>query len=430
MRPLIKNIGIDIVKPEGTFKFRGAPLVVVADNFGSHVIGGFLESFSALRSCIVCMVTRDDLRKLTDISKCLERSIASYNYQVAMVETELTLSSTYGIKKRSPLNVLEQFYVANVLPPDILHDLFKSGLVSEILVSLIDQYVLSGYFSVEYLAGRVKEFHCKGTDKINRPELVILRGSVHIKQKAVQVWCLLRIFSLPVGYAVPQDNNKWEVLLALLDMVEFIICPSMSYTSIEFLNDVIQQFHSLYEKEFPNRTLKPKGHFTLHYPEMTRRFGPLRNVWTMRFEAKHSFFVDVARCTKNRRKLAKTMAMRHQYKLCSHLENNGFLGIDGFDLTNSVRLPVNLLEEEQNLVSAFVGEGDFVTKTSGCTVNCLTYNTGTMVVSSYEFDSLQFSSVICCFVLGENLFCIVKDTKLLIFSQASSCLHCRANEKL
>ncbi|XP_076356730.1 uncharacterized protein LOC143249980 [Tachypleus tridentatus] len=254
MRPLIEelsvleNIGIDIVKPKGTFKFRGAPLVV-ADNLESHAIGGFLESFSALRSCRFCTVTRDELKKLIDISKCPEKSIASYNYQVAMVETEPTLSSTYGVKKkRSPLNVLQQFHVANALPPDILYDLFEFGLVSESLVLLIDQYVLSGYFSLQYLAGRVKEFHYKGTDKINRPEFVILRGSVHIKQKAVQGWCLLRLYPLLVGDAVPEGNHKWKVLLALLNIEEFIMCPSMSCASIEFLNDVIQQFHYLYEK--------------------------------------------------------------------------------------------------------------------------------------------------------------------------------------
>ena len=32
------------------------------DNLGAHVVGGFIESFSSLRVCRICMGTNDDIQ--------------------------------------------------------------------------------------------------------------------------------------------------------------------------------------------------------------------------------------------------------------------------------------------------------------------------------------------------------------------------------
>lgn len=43
-------------------QFRGSIGPYSADNLGAHAIGGFIESFSGLRICRVCMATKNDIQ--------------------------------------------------------------------------------------------------------------------------------------------------------------------------------------------------------------------------------------------------------------------------------------------------------------------------------------------------------------------------------
>ena len=52
------------------------------------------------------------------------------------------------------------------------------------------------------------------------------------------------------------------------------------------------------------------------------RFGPLRQHWTMRFEAKHSYFKKITQSVGNFINLPYTLAMRHQKLQCYHRMNN------------------------------------------------------------------------------------------------------------
>ena len=52
------------------------------------------------------------------------------------------------------------------------------------------------------------------------------------------------------------------------------------------------------------------------------RFGPLRQHWTMHFEAKHSYFKKITQSVGNFINLPYTLAMRHQKLQCYHRMNN------------------------------------------------------------------------------------------------------------
>ncbi|XP_059195792.1 uncharacterized protein LOC131976674 [Centropristis striata] len=70
---------------------------------------------------------------------------------------------------------------------------------------------------------------------------------------------------------------------------------------------------------FPDCKLRPKHHYLEHYPELTRRFGPLVHLWTMRFEGKHRFFKRVIHDTHNFKNVLKPLATRHQHMMAYHL---------------------------------------------------------------------------------------------------------------
>ena len=47
---------------EGEKFFTGSIVTVIADNLGSHAVGGFKEGFTALRPCRQCMTSNTDLK--------------------------------------------------------------------------------------------------------------------------------------------------------------------------------------------------------------------------------------------------------------------------------------------------------------------------------------------------------------------------------
>ena len=51
---------------------------------------------------------------------------------------------------------------------------------------------------------------------------------------------------------------------------------------------------------------------------LTFRFGPLRQHWTMRYEAKHSYFKKLTQCIGNFINLPYTLALRHEKLQCYH----------------------------------------------------------------------------------------------------------------
>uniref|UniRef100_A0A8C9ZBY0 Uncharacterized protein n=1 Tax=Sander lucioperca TaxID=283035 RepID=A0A8C9ZBY0_SANLU len=55
---------------------------------------------------------------------------------------------------------------------------------------------------------------------------------------------------------------------------------------------------------------------------MIRCFGPLIALWTMRFEAKHSFFKQVARHTNCFKNITRSLAIKHQFMLAYHTHSS------------------------------------------------------------------------------------------------------------
>ena len=61
--------------------------------------------------------------------------------------------------------------------------------------------------------------------------------------------------------------------------------------------------------------LKPKHHFLLHYPRIMKLMGPLGNISSMRYEAKHSQGKTVAKVSRNRVNVCRTIALKEAYVL-------------------------------------------------------------------------------------------------------------------
>lgn len=158
-------------------------------------------------------------------------------------------------------------------------------------------------------------FHTSGV--INRPQLVLqtFASKRSVGGNAHENWCLLTLLPLIIGHLVPADEPVWLLILDLKYIVELVVSSAHTDETIAFLECKISEHRQKYQELFPLKQLLPKHHFLEHYPEMIRCFGPLIFYWTLRFEAKHSYFKKVVRHTNCFKNITLTLASKHQLML-------------------------------------------------------------------------------------------------------------------
>lgn len=190
-----------------------------------------------------------------------------------------------GIKFDSVFNTLKNFHVCQPgLPPCLGHDLFE-GIVSFDLALYIHHLVSVGkHFSYLQLNRSISQFKYLGTDKNNKPCEVRSNGE-RLGGHAAQNWCLLRLLPLLIGDCIqnPVEDEVWQLCLKLREIVELICAPKIHTNQIALLRIVIEEYIQLRTVTFPNKPLKPKHHYLVHYPELILQFGPLIRLWTLRF---------------------------------------------------------------------------------------------------------------------------------------------------
>uniref|UniRef100_A0A1X7TV16 Uncharacterized protein n=1 Tax=Amphimedon queenslandica TaxID=400682 RepID=A0A1X7TV16_AMPQE len=77
--------------------------------------------------------------------------------------------------------------------------------------------------------------------------------------------------------------------------------------------DLISEHHSNFMTLYPQQSVTPKMHYMVHMPRLIKCYGPLSQLWTMRFEAKHQYFKKLTQRTLNYINLPKTLSERHQF---------------------------------------------------------------------------------------------------------------------
>lgn len=108
--------------------------------------------------------------------------------------------------------------------------------------------------------------------------------------------------------------------MTLKDVVELATSPRFSEDSLAFFEMKISEHCHLFQRLFPSTRLQPKRHYLEHYLKLIQTFGPLVDVWTMRFEGKHKFFKNIVHF----KNVCLTLAVRHQRMMGFHLASPSF----------------------------------------------------------------------------------------------------------
>ncbi|KYN02053.1 hypothetical protein ALC62_07169 [Cyphomyrmex costatus] len=166
--------------------------------------------------------------------------------------------SETGIRHRAIWYKLDNFYLFKQVAVDVMHDILE-GIVRYVMTFVINSLLKKKLFSIQELNERAKAFDY-GPDTNNKPPLLSLQNTFKIKWKMSSSEALnyIRYFSCLISHKIPDNDRIMEKL------------------------------------------------------------GPLRNLWSMRYEAKHRVFKTAAKNSANRINICKTLAIRHQLQL-NHL---------------------------------------------------------------------------------------------------------------
>lgn len=123
-----------------------------------------------------------------------------------------------------------------------------------------------------------------------------------------------------------------------------MVAPVHTAQTIAYLDFKISEHRDRFFEGFPEETLTPKHHFLEHNPALTEEYGPLVGVWTMHFEAKHSYFKQVLRHTKNFKNVLLTLSTRHQMMMAYHLHTD--VGKQALCVTKISVVPLDVLHSD------------------------------------------------------------------------------------
>ena len=422
---ILGDQGVTVTRPEGEFTFKGSLLVVVADNLAAHSIGGYFESFKSTHPCRFCLVSRDKMRSTLKCDPVSLRTEHSHDMHVKRVVQDKVFQSVYGLKTNSCLNSAPYFHVTSGLPSDIMHDLLE-GVVCDVIECVIQHYVSCGTITLDYLNEVIENFPYKGVDKVNKPNAVQVTTTFKFRQTAAKNRCFLRLLPAMIGHKIEAGDSKWEVLLHLLDVHDAAFSPVMSYSDTVILDDLVHAFLESFSCEFPDESFKPKMHFLTHYGSHCRKYGPLVNYWSFRFEGKHGYFKERTSRMKNRKNVLKTLAKKHQYRQSWHLHNSSYLWREHMVSSGGRQVPVCTLSSKiEKAIKPFCQDA-ILYQVESVEVDGIFYSCDMAVVTAVHDSELQFSKICTIFIINSCPYFVVCELNEQIYWRHFHLFCCKA----
>lgn len=311
VRELEKN-GVQI----GDHKVKGTITNIACDNLGASTVFGFTKCFVANYFCRHCECDKFECQRLIEEDESKMRTVSEHKKYVKRAENKrlkLDLKVTKGVKRSCKFDDLESFNVIQNMPVDVMHDI-NEGVVSYCLHDFFNIIIDKKTVSAAEIQRRVRDFNYSPIHAKNKPSLINF-DKHNLNQNASQMYCLAVNLPFILFDLKEMIREYWMPVETLLKCMQIIFSPVISEADRKSLQTHIKD-HLWSVINIFKRTLTPKHHFFLHYPESIRKLGPPIHLWTMRFEAKHKVFTEIAKVRKNFKNVTSTMAIEHQERMC------------------------------------------------------------------------------------------------------------------
>ncbi|XP_063967064.1 uncharacterized protein LOC135156960 [Lytechinus pictus] len=312
---------------------EGNLVIVPCDTLAAQWLAGFKEGVGfAHKACRECEATQVEMQREFVDSNFRKRDEEEHKRRCDALESPLSKeaktywSKEWGVNTRSCLSEIPDFKLCSGFVQDPMHILLEGLVPYELKLLLTDFVKESKYFTLKWLNFKILSFPYTYLECAARPEIIdanSLKDKGRIKQTSAAMMTLITILPLVVADKVPKMNEKWLNFLRLVQMTLLATSPTCMLTTAALLRQFTYEHHTKFVSLYPRARVIPKMHYCLHLPEQLVQYGPLRNHWCMRFEAKHGFFKTKKwRCFKN---LPLSISTKHQKYMCykQHGATNG-----------------------------------------------------------------------------------------------------------
>jgi len=116
---------------------------------------------------------------------------------------------------------------------------------------------------------------------------------------------------------IPTTDEKWVNFLRLQQIVILSMSHRTSQLTVAQLEHLISVHNFTFQKLYSDVSYIPKLHFLVHLPSQIIKFGPARNMWATRMEAKNGKFKR--KKWNNLKNLPYSLSMYHQQSMCYEL---------------------------------------------------------------------------------------------------------------
>lgn len=209
-------------------------------------------------------------------------------------------------------------------------------------------------------------------------------------------------FSAIIGDLIPKDDECWNLYITLRQIMSIVMGDVVSDSMCDVSSDLIKVHHETYKSFFGN--LKPKFHLMIHYPNIQRLIGPLKDIWSMRFESNHQFYKRIAYCITSKKNLLHSFCLKNQLHMANIFANYEEKEVM-YELGPLHKIEINILEKYGVVYNTGVCEEPLLAqKTSWVKVNAVILKPETVIeYGRYEDGSPQFALINFVIIKNEKV---------------------------
>jgi len=82
------------------------------------------------------------------------------------------------------------------------------------------------------------------------------------------MWTLARYLPMLIGQYIPSEDENWINYLTLLDIMDYLVAPSISTDETAHLKVLIEEHHITFGQLYPHASIIPKIHYLIHAPRL------------------------------------------------------------------------------------------------------------------------------------------------------------------
>jgi hypothetical protein len=211
------------------------------------------------------------------------------------------------------------------------------GACPLIVVAMLKEASAKRIMTYGQIEQRMNTFGYGTNDQNNKPPIIRAKHLTndHITGSASQKLCLFKLMPIIFYDIIDQLSNTLDIYICLREIISYTYSTRFRKSWLPYLHSLTIRFQSLMVNRLPDVTIS-KIHFVTEYSRTIGANGPATHFWCMRFEAKHSYFKQLATRSFNFKNPPFTLAKRHQLRQCLMLSNKNYYNI--FTETTSLKI--------------------------------------------------------------------------------------------